>query len=349
MTTKSRRLVVHIGPHKTASSYIQVNLLENRDTLAEQGWLYPIEGTEALAAHHHLAHNSADYLPEEAPHRGMLETLGEEARAKGQSLVLSAEGFCRWKPSKFDVLADLLGFDGYELVYVVRDPLDVFPSFWAEEVKQGRSMGFAERFAQEFAGPIQSRILNPMRDLNPLLALDRARVHVVPYDTLKSRSIDIFEHLVSSVLGVTGVTARNVKTVNAKHPIEVTEFLRLMTLIHGCGAPNIGSDLRLRFTASSTKRELKDLRYLVRDNARHARRVITVPENVGFRLRVEKLMTARLLENWSIDLEEDEQLFSSKERRFVYYDAYLLSTTDPVRQAADATLQWLADPSGAGQ
>jgi len=148
---------------------------------------------------------------------------------------------------------------------------------------------------------------------------------------------------------VTGVTARNVKTVNAKHPIEVTEFLRLMTLIHGCGAPNIGSDLRLRFTASSTKRELKDLRYLVKDNARHARRVITVPENVGFRLRVEKLMTARLLENWSIDLEEDEQLFSSKERRFVYYDAYLLSTTDPVRQAADATLQWLADPSGAGQ
>lgn len=310
--------------------------------LDKRGWLYPGAGTQTLEeAHHHLAHNVEEYLPVRTPYRNVLETLGETARAEGQSIVLSAEGFCRWKPANFDILADILGFDAYELVYVIRDPLDVFPSFWAEEVKQGRSMGFAERFSKEFADPMRSRLFNPMQDLNPLLARSRARVHAVPYDILKRRDIDIFEHLTGSILKLDSLFARYPKPVNVQYPIELTEFLRLMTLIHGRGQPNIGSDLRLQFTRFVSAEEQRDLRKLVLEHAHNARRVITVPGDSIFRLRVEQTLKTRLKDNWSVDVGEDEKLFSPDPRKFIHYNAYLLSMAEPVRRAAEAMVQRL--------
>lgn len=343
MTRNSRRLALHIGPHKTASSYIQVNLKCARGTLGKQGWLYPELGTDGLEGHHHLAHNAEEYLAGQAPNRGALAKLGEAARAGGNDIILSAEGFCRWQPFQFDKLADILGFQGYELVYVVRDQLDLFPSLWAEEVKQGRSLGFADRFAREIADPMGSRIFNPMRDLHPLLSRARARVHAVPYDSLKRRGIDIFEHLTGAILQLEGIAARHVKPVNVKYPIELTEFLRLMTLIFGKGQENIGSDLRLRFTERVSMEEQRELRKLVQENAAHARHVITVPGESIFRTRIEQILKARLKDNWSMEVGEDEPLFSAELRKFVYYDAYLLSMCDPVRQAAEAMVKRLTN------
>lgn len=335
--------MLHVGPHKTASSYIQVNLDKARRDLAKQGWCYPLVGTAGLNAHHDLAHNAWEFLPNQAPHRDVLEKLGEAARADANNILLSAEGFCRWKPADFDRLADILGFECYELVYVVRDQLDLFPSLWAEEVKQGRSLGFADRFAAEFADPMGSRFFNPMRDLNPLLSRERARVRTVPYDSLKRLGIDIFEHLTAAIMELDGVSARHVQPVNVKYPIELTEFLRLMTLIHGEGQPNIGSDLRLRFTDRVPVVRQRELRTLIQENAAHARRVITVPGDSIFRTRVEQTLKARLKDNWSIEIGENEPIFSPEPRKFVYYDAYLLSLTDPVRQAAEAMVQQLTN------
>ena len=180
-----------------------------------------------------------------------------------------------------------------------------------------------------------------MRDLNPLLARERGRVHAVPYDSLKRRGIDIFEHLTGTILELDGFSAQHVKPVNVKYPIELTEFLRLMTLIHGHGLPDIGSDLRLRFTDRVSMKEQRDLRKLVQENAAHGRRVITVPGDSIFRTRIEQILKARLKENWSTEVGEDESLFSREPRKFVYYDAYLLSMSDPVRQAAEAMMQRL--------
>ena len=341
MATNSRRLVLHIGPHKTASSYIQVNLKRARDALAMRGWLYPEIGTDGLEGHHHLAHNAEAYLPSQAPYHGALAKLGEAARAGGNNIVLSAEGLCRWEPSNFDRLADTLGFETYELIYVIRDPLDLFPSLWAEEIKQGLSLGFADRFAWEYADPMGSRIFNPMRDLHPLLARKRARVHAVPYDILKRRGIDIFEHLAGTILQLEGISAPHAKPVNVKYPIELTEFLRLMTLIFGKGQAKISPGLRLRFTERVSKAEQRELSKLVRENAAQARRVIAVPGDSIFRTRIEQILKAHLKDSWSTEVGEDEPLFSAELRKFVYYDSYLLSICDPVRQAAEDVVQRL--------
>jgi len=342
MVANKTRLVLHVGPHKTASSYIQENLSQNRRVLSEHGWTYPSETTNGQAGHHDLAHNAADYLsPSSERHRTLTE-LASNVRQNSHNLVLSAEGFCRWNRKTLNTLATILGFEEYEIVYVVRDPLDVFPSFWAEEVKQGHSLAFSDRFAREFADPLGSRLLNPMNDLAPLLAEPRARLHVIPYDVLKTREIDIFEHVMQDILQVPSIKARYTKPVNKKYSIELTEFLRYLTLLYGEGKPYIGSTFRLQFTEKFDARKLAYFARVVRENASNARRVIKVPGDVAFRTRVETVLKNRLAKSWTVEFSEDERLFSEDERRFVYYDSYLLSTSKAVRSAADDVLSELS-------
>lgn len=343
MTNNERRLVLHVGPHKTASTYIQENLKRSCSSLAKQGWLYSDVGKKAFeAGHHDLAHNPDTYLAADAPHRRKLQGLGERAARKGANVVFSAEGLCRWEPPRFATLAGILGFQAYEIAYVIRDPLDLFPSFWGEEVKQGRWAGFAERFAREFSDPVRSRIFNPLHDLLPFLprpqAPQRARVHAIPYDLLRSRELDIFEHFVSQVLGVEGVSAAHRKQANVKYPVELTEFLRVLNLLHGQGETNIGSDLRLRFTASVSPAEQRELAQLVRKNAQNARRVITVPGDATFMRAIQNQLRNRLQESWTLAPPQDAPLYREEPRKFVYYETYLLATNPAVRKAADDML-----------
>jgi hypothetical protein len=240
----------------------------------------------------------------------------------------------------------LLGFDSYEIIYVIRDPLEIFQSFWAEEVKQGITLGFAERFAHEFADPDGSRILNPMHDLRPLLGRSDAKVHAVPYDALCSGEIDIFEHIAHSILGLPDVSARHKAPVNVRYPVELTEFIRLLTLIHGNGQANIGPDLRLMLVARTTPQELREFATLVRTHGAHARRVLTVPAGVTFRKRVEKILRTSLSENWSLRISDEQPLFPERGQNYIYYDTHLLYTTDVLRQAAETVLERLLDEAG---
>lgn len=342
MDMTDKRLVLHVGPHKTASTYIQENLFKERQFLAGQGWTYPEAGTDFQAAHHHLAHNSTQYLGDEAPRRFELQSLAEKVHKAGQNLIFSAEGFCRWKPADFEALADILGFSTIELVYVVRDPLDVFHSFWSEEVKQGRTLGFADRFAREFAAPLASRILNPMNDLAPLLARQRVRLHVVPFNILRRRKIDIYEHIGQQVLGLPQTTARHVEPANTKYPAELTEFLRLLTLMYSGDKPNVGSSFRLRFTRETTPEERRKMIQVVRAKAAHAKRVIKVPAGVFYITIIEKRLKLRLQNVWTLDVSK-ESLFQMEDKKYVYYNEHLLWKTEPVRHAAEELLKRLAD------
>ncbi len=348
-----RRLVLHVGPHKTASSYVQENLFKSARSLQTHGWTYPREGTDGQRAHHHLAHNAADYLPRNAggvdaktPKLAAtlapkLASLAARTEKTGQNLVFSAEGMCRWKPTQFEALGDLLGFETIELVFVVRDPLDLFPSFWSEEVKQGHTLGFADRFAREFAAPFSSYMLNPMQLLGPLLRRKRLRLHVVPYDVLRREDLDIFEHICQRILGIPGIRARHVKPVNRGYPIELTEFLRLLTLMHSDDAAHIGSEFRLGFIRDTSAGERRQMVQLMKTSAAHARRVIKVPEGISLRSGVENLLRKNLDHEWSLDIGE-AGIFRPAEQRFVYYNEYLLWKTDAIRSAAEQLLRRLA-------
>lgn len=333
-----RRLVVHVGPHKTASSYIQVNLTQLRMELAARGWLYPGSVSGQLDAHHHIAHNREQHLDPNSEQYRELESIGQQASSDNQSIVLSAEGFCRWGADDLVSLGAILGFDQIEVVYVVRDPLDVFPSYWAEEVKQGMVRGFTEKLALGYAAIDESNILNPLCDLAPLLAHPSIKVHAVPFDALRRHDVDIFNNFAKSVLKLPDVQAIHNRPVNRKYSVELTEFLRLMTLIHGDGAARIGSSMRLEFMSLTTQEELRAFAQLLREKGANARRVVKVSASNKVNKDVERALMEDLKGHWTLDMANETRLFSQEERRFPYYSEYILSQTPDVMNAAREAL-----------
>lgn len=337
MMIADRRLVLHIGPHKTASTYIQVNLSRNRERLRKNGWNYPQLGTNGLDGHHHMVTHRDDYLNDGAVYSAELETLRKQAASATQNLVFSSEGMSTWKAEHFERLADLLGFDKIELVYVIRDPMDLIKSFWTEEVKQGRCMGFGDRFAQEFARQHMSGMFNPLKNLTPLDQSPRIRLHIMPFDLVAQNDLDIFEHLCKQVLNLPMILAQHKLPVNIQYRIELTEFLRLLTLKHGGGARKISSNLRHDFIKKTSGKERLAISNLIKTNALHARRVIKVPSNLAIKEQLEQKLKQDFAGQWTMDV-TDKPLFSTLEKKFFYYNEYLLWQTEPVRLAVEKML-----------
>jgi len=328
-------IVMHIGPHKTASTYIQNNLYEARDQLEARGWIYPEIGTRMLTGHHDLAHDAPRFVEPDGEMAAELTDLGRKARAADQNLLFSAEGFCRWTAAKMNRLAARLEAETLDLVYVVRDPLDTFYSYWAEEMKQGFSVSLPERLAEHLSNPIGSERLNPMVDLGRLIGRDNIRLHAVPFEVLRNRKIDIFEHICDKVLGLPEIKTANSSHENTSFPIELTEFLRVMTLIAGGGIRRLpeGSDLRTRFTSIILHNERVEIAELIRAAAPLARRRIEVPAKSLYVRHLSQILLRNLDGCWTLPFEEEELFHHDKERIYFHYDAYTLMQSPEVMDA----------------
>ena len=335
-------IVMHAGPHKTATTYIQHNLHKASAVLRAHGWVYPEEGRAGQAGHHDLAHNSGRYIGPNAECADDIRKL--PAKTDKANLVFSAEGFCRWSGRKYSAFADLLGADALDVVYVVRHPVDVAYSYWAEEVKQGYSRDLPQAFAENFADPIASRLVNPMIDLHSISQCDKVRLHVIPYEVLRARKIDIYANLMESVLGIQGDTQGSNAPRNASFPIELTEFLRMMTLLHGKGAYRLtdGSSMRLRFTRVASAKVMEELTALVKTEGEAAHRTINFSEQPLFVIRMQKILERSLAGMWTYDFPAEELYGPPKARSLIYYDSNLLLNNTKIREAAEAMLAKIA-------
>ena len=226
-------LVIHVGPHKTATTYIQHYLYRNARRLKRQGWTYPeIEGAVIRDAHHDLAHQADVFLGQGTPQNDMLRGWAD----LGPNLLLSAEGFRMWDADRFDRLADALGATDYVLVYALREPISALWSYWAEEVKQGQTIPLAEKFGRFACNPMTSILMNACIDFERYRGSPRAGLSVMPFDLLVADEVDIAAHMVEVVLGVSTEGFAVPRRANERIPIELTEFLRMISIVRSGGA-----------------------------------------------------------------------------------------------------------------
>ncbi len=326
-------LVLHIGPHKTATTYIQHNLFAKRDELKTLGWCYPSVGMLDQRAHHDLAHNYSEYLNSDGKHFAEL-TEGVRDEAGDASIVFSAEGFCRWKPEQFRKLSELLGQTEIHLVYAVRDPVSLFYSYWAEEVKQGCPASLPQRFANNFNDPLKSRIVNSMVDLDPLLQMDDSQLHILLVEAIRRKNGDIFEVFAQSVLGLQNLKAQEKARSNQSYPIELTEFLRLLTARKANGAPHVGPELRHKFIRGTNANERQQIVSVIQTYAKHARKQITVPRDTFVMQTLEGQIRERL--SGLIYPEEDAaEPFLNEAAILPYYDDHALAAQPIVAALLD--------------
>ncbi len=316
-------LVLHIGPHKTATTYIQHNLFLARELLAEDGWVYPAVGMQELRAHHDLAHNPKQYMAPGGQYYEELARLPDLVEEEGKGIVFSAEGFCRWKPDQFTRLGEIVKDDDMHLVYVIRDPLSVFYSYWTEEVKQGYSTSLPVRFSEIFNNPFRSRLLNSSVDLAPLMQAKNIKVHVIMYERIHQLELDIFEILLSSVMGVVNIDAKELARANESYPIELTEFLRLLTLRKANGQRHIGSSLRHAFIKCSTAKERDEIVEAINTFSSTAKRAIKIPRDTGIMRMLERRVRDQLPRDVTPILDE-QSIFLKEPAVWDYYDEFAL-------------------------
>lgn len=136
------RLILHIGPHKTATSFVQAAFDASAPTLGRAGVRYCSIGREGVA-HHHLARAMYD-SHHGGPAGGTSRTLWAAVRDELDSLgpdgrlLVSSEDFSQLLDRDLDALAgELVGVD-VELLVGVRHPVAAIPSLWQESVKWAR-------------------------------------------------------------------------------------------------------------------------------------------------------------------------------------------------------------------
>lgn len=330
------RLVIHVGPHKTATTYLQANFAAARGVLRRSGWLYPALGRSPGAlAHHDLAHHPGDYLA--AP--DALARLGQRARRLGASVLLSAEGFVRWPRARFDQLAALMGFGGAELVYSLRDPVEGFVSYWAEEIKHGATASLPERMAAHFADPFASRLLNPMVTLRPWLAAPGLRLHALPFEQIRGRGEDIFTHFCATILNLPDMAPVAATPANTRLALELTEFLRMLGQMHDTRAGD--ASLRMGFMRATTAQRRADIVALVQAEAGGGLREVCVPASAPFRRHIERATRAALQDFWTLP-PGSEPLFAQTTTRCAWYADAALWASAPICAAARDLSQRIA-------
>lgn len=143
------RLVVHVGPPKTATTYVQRGLFANTDLLAAHGVYLPraarLELEPNAVCHHHLAWELTG-SPRFRPDIGGWDALAEElSGVDAETVLLSSEVLSRHLSvegfgDRLDERLLALG-RRVTVVYVVRDQLSQINSFYAQQVKMLEDVG----------------------------------------------------------------------------------------------------------------------------------------------------------------------------------------------------------------
>ncbi len=170
----ARRLVLHIGPHKTATSLLQAAFASTGNGLADGGVVYGAAGRHG-DGHHELAWTLFDgehllaVLAEGRPLASWADVTDELGSLDAEErLLLSSEDFCFFEDRELRMLAAAVAGLQLEVLVGVRDPVAAIPSMWQESVKWGEQWSLDEAFAA------LSR--DPEIELLPLI--DRWRQHV---------------------------------------------------------------------------------------------------------------------------------------------------------------------------
>lgn len=143
----AKRIFLHIGTHKTATTTIQKGCVENSAALLSAGWFYPATGMFMVGQHniawemasgHEQPWNHINYWVRFRPEWRGVDALKEEIDASSaENVILSSEDFDGLQTERIQLLADKLSTYTVEVIVYLREQASLLQSAWAQFVKSG--------------------------------------------------------------------------------------------------------------------------------------------------------------------------------------------------------------------
>ena len=202
----TRRVLVHVGAPKTGTSFVQDVLFLNRESLAEQGILYPADRfDEHFLAALDLMELSWGGLEKQAV--GAWDRLAERVRSFDGTVIVSHEILATASRQQIRRALDSFGDAEVHVVLSARDLVRQIPAEWQENVKHRRIVGY-RAFLDKITDPARQGALASwfwgVQEVPDILdrwgeSLPPERVHLVtvpkpgaPRDLLWSRFAALF-------------------------------------------------------------------------------------------------------------------------------------------------------------
>jgi hypothetical protein len=231
MTSPIKRAIIHVGPHKTGSSYLQACFSHYRAALRARGIVVPAAWEFAPGNPSHTGLASA--LREGGDLSQAERVLREEFVQGGDTLLVSAEDISSMKAEPLQRLRHLLGDTQVTIVFYVRRWSDLLPSGWQETIKQGQSTSFAEFLAGHVRNPRASQIFNLDMKLKHLMEVfGQGSIGLVCYSGLVDMNIDLFTQFAADFLnwGDAAPLPGSLQ-VNKSRGIKEIELIRRLNMI----------------------------------------------------------------------------------------------------------------------
>ena len=149
VTGVADRLILHIGPRKTGTTYLQRVLQQLSASLAAQGVLYPTDYRGQDDYNHVGAVNDLTHAEESRRPERWSDKLGDDwgslvkvVRSWDGTVVLSAEMIGGLRPAAARQLLDGLGVPATDVVITMRDLGRIFPSSWQQHIRNTHTQDY---------------------------------------------------------------------------------------------------------------------------------------------------------------------------------------------------------------
>jgi hypothetical protein len=224
------KYVIHIGPPKVGSKYLQTSMAAQSAQLLEYGICYPLS---LFSEDRKVWHEPLNAQLRESPSRRLERIFAELNASSHRFVVFSFEGFFGLSEEQLRYLRKMMGECPVEIVYYVRRWSERIPSLWKQRVKGGFSETFPEMYCRTLSH------LPSLPDYNNSLVWDkfatvfgRESLRLVSFNNLVDNKIDLVEHFLTAVLGVPVPPVAKKVDVNHSPNAFNTEILRVLNALH---------------------------------------------------------------------------------------------------------------------
>lgn len=227
------RIIIHIGAHKTGSTYLQARLCESRQSLLQEGILYPHNWQTLMWGHHALI-QEIEQGKIESPEQ-IWQQLASEASSDTNTIILSSENFETASEKVIALLAQAIPQHiDKQIVFFVRKWSGLLPSLWQEVVKHGSTLEYPYFVLQHLISPYNSNRLNSQKICHLFAKFfSRQSLKIVFYDYLYEQQEDLFDFFLNKFCGISQKIAGDFqgKILNKSFDPRDIEIIRALNIL----------------------------------------------------------------------------------------------------------------------
>lgn len=263
------RYLIHVGPHKTGTTYLQLRFDAARDRLRHSGVAYPIEWSIGPGAPSHL---KLFHAIRAANVSYLSSTFEQIARSGVEDVLISAEDLNHLEQGELGYLREALRGEQAVIIFYIRRWSELLPSLWQERVKHGFDETFPEFLAGHISDPLGSPVLNFAYALEKYArAFGRENIRIVSYNNVCDDGLDLAEHFFDTFLPkhravLDGLPPMANARPNPSFPMLDIEVIRALNSFHAMNGGKRGAELRDWYRAHARQFDLSELFSAIESN-----------------------------------------------------------------------------------